>query len=137
MNTFKLRVLSANEVFFEGECQSLKVPYNDNGTQCFLAHHVNTVMPVYTGMLTIKDAEGNVTEAFTENGILEFLDNEAVLISVSVQRPEEIDMARAQQTKERAEEILRQKLSQREYNETKATLSRAMERIKVKNRHEI
>ncbi|MFR7483637.1 MAG: ATP synthase delta/epsilon chain alpha-helix domain-containing protein, partial [Eubacterium sp.] len=36
-----------------------------------------------------------------------------------------------------AEEELRQKMSQFDYYVTKANLSRAMERIKVKNRHQI
>ena len=43
----------------------------------------------------------------------------------------------AERAKLRAEEELRQHMSQYEYNATKANLARAMERIKVKNRHEI
>ncbi|MDE5995396.1 MAG: ATP synthase F1 subunit epsilon, partial [Eubacterium sp.] len=56
---------------------------------------------------------------------------------VSAELPDEIDKRRAEEAKIRAEEALRQKQSQIEYNISKANLSRAMERIKVKNRHEI
>ena len=59
------------------------------------------------------------------------------MICVSVENPEEIDTRRAEEAKYRAEEELRQKMSQIDYYTTKANLSRAMERIKVKNRHQI
>ena len=59
------------------------------------------------------------------------------MICVSVELPEEIDKRRAEEAKERAEEELRQKMSQFDFYVTKANLSRAMERIKVKNRHQI
>ena len=59
------------------------------------------------------------------------------VVCVSVEMPIEIDKRRAEEAKIRAEEKLRQKQSQLEYNISKADLSRAMHRIKVKNRHEI
>ena len=49
----------------------------------------------------------------------------------------ELGLTGVEFAKERAEEELRQKMSQFDYYVTKANLSRAMERIKVKNRHQI
>ncbi len=137
MNTFKLKIISSNKVFFDGECESVTVPYYDGGGQCFLAHHVNTVMPIDVGEMTVKASDGSVINAFVSNGFIEFFNNEAKIVCVSAELPEEIDKRRAEEAKLRAEEELRQKLSYVEYNTTKANLSRAMERIKVKNRHEI
>ncbi len=137
MNTFKLKIIASNKVFFDGECVSVTVPYFDGGGQCFLAHHVNTVMPIDVGEMVVKPADGEVINAFICNGFIEFLNNEAKIVCVSAELPEEIDKRRAEEAKLRAEEELRQKQSQLEYNVTKANLSRAMERIKVKNRHEI
>jgi F-type H+-transporting ATPase subunit epsilon len=45
--------------------------------------------------------------------------------------PEEIDKARALEAKERAEEQLRQKQSMREYHHSRASLARAMVRLKA------
>lgn len=137
MDTFKLNVVASNKVFFDGECESITIPYCDGGGQCFLAHHANTVMPIDVGELTIKTANGEKISALIGSGFLEFLNNTCKIVCVSAELPEEIDEKRAQEAKERAEEELRQKLSQMEYNATKANLARAMERIKVKNRHEI
>ena len=137
MNTFKLKIIASNKVFFDGMCESVTVPYFDGGGQCFLAHHVNTVMPVDVGEMIIKTADGEAISAFVSNGFIEFLNNEAKIVCVSAELPDEIDKRRAEEARFRAEEELRQKQSQYEYNTTKANLSRAMERIKVKNRHEI
>lgn len=137
MNTFKLKVISSSKVFFDGECESVTVPYFDGGGQCFLAHHANTVMPIDVGEMTVKTADGEIINAFVSNGFIEFLDNEAKIVCVSAELPNEIDERRAEEAKLRAEEELRQHMSLYEYNETKANLARAVERIKVKNRHEI
>ena len=69
---------------------------------------------------------------YAENGVYLWKENSRV-----AELPEEIDKRRAEEAKFRAEEELRQKRSIREYYQSKANLSRAMERIKVKNRHEI
>ncbi len=137
MDTFKIKIVASNKVFFDGEAQSITVPYIDGGSATFLAHHCNAVVPIDAGEMKLKTAQGEIKEAFVSDGFLEFLSNEATMVCVSVELPEEIDKRRAQEALERAEEELRQKMSQYDYYITKANLSRAMERIKVKNRHQI
>lgn len=137
MDTFKLKIVSSSRVFFDGDCRCLVIPYIDGGEMAFLPHHENCVVPIETGEMRIKTEDGKETDAFVGDGFLEFLDNEAVLVCASAENPEEIDERRANEAKIRAEEELRQKLSQAEYSISKANLSRAMERLKIKNRHGI
>ncbi|MDE6469871.1 MAG: F0F1 ATP synthase subunit epsilon [Eubacterium sp.] len=137
MNTFKLKIIASNKIFFDGDAQSLVVPNIDKGLEGFLANHENCIMPVETGEMKITDADGKVVEAFVGNGFLEFLDNTAMLVCISAELPEEIDERRAQEAKDRAEEELRQQRSQLEYYHSQANLARAMERLKIKNRHNI
>ena len=137
MNTFKIEIIASNKVFYSGEAISLTVPYIDGGTVTFLVNHENAVVPIDAGEMRLKTADGETKEAFVSDGFLEFLSNEATMVCVSVELPEEIDSRRAEEAKFRAEEKLRQKMSLVDYYTTKANLSRAMERIKVKNRHSI
>lgn len=136
-NTFNLKIVGSRKTFFSGEAQSVTLPYIDGGSVTFLARHENTVMPVTAGELVIKPAEGEEIYAFVGGGYIEFLSNVATVVCVSVERPEDIDKNRAEEAKLRAEEELRQHQSQVDYYATKANLARAMERIKVKNRHEV
>lgn len=137
MNTFKLKVVASNKVFFDGEAKSLVVPVAEEGLCGFLANHSNTVAPIEFGEMKIVDANDNTVEAFIGSGFLEFFNNEANIVCISVELPEEIDKRRAEEAKERAEEQLRQEHSVYEYYEAQTNLARAMERLKVKNRHTI
>lgn len=134
-NTFNLKIIASNKIFFDARAKSLKVPSVDYGSEGFLANHENCVVPIDAGEMEIVDADGNVTDAFVGSGFLEFLDNTALIVCVSAETPDEIDVRRAQEAKERAQEELRQKHSQLEYYHSQANLARAMERLKVKNRH--
>ena len=137
MNTFKLKIVSSNRVFFDGEAQSLVVPVAGEGLCGFLARHENTVAPIEFGEMKLTDADGNVTEAFVGSGFLEFINNQANLVCISVELPDEIDKRRAEEAAERAAEELRQQKSINEHYVTQAHLSRAMERLKIKNKHQI
>lgn len=137
MNTFKLKIIASNKIFFDGEAKQLVVPLMDFGTEGFLANHENCVVPIESGEMKIIAADDSVTEGFVGNGFLEFLDNSALLVCISAELPEEIDARRAQEAKERAEEEMRLQRSQLEYYHSQANLARAMERLKIKNRHDI
>lgn len=135
MNTFSLKIIASNKIFFDGEVKSLVVPHIDGGSEGFLANHENAILPIEEGEMRIVDLNDKEIDAFVGNGFLEFLDNTAMLVCVSAELPEEIDARRAEEAKIRAEEELRQKQSQREYYHSQANLARAMERLKIKNRH--
>ena len=137
MNTFKLKIIASNKTFFDDEAQQLVVPLVDGGSQGFLARHENCVVPIDSGEMKITDSQGNEISAYVGNGFLEFLDNTAILVCISAELPEEIDVRRAQEAKERAEEDMRFKQSQLEYYHSQANLARAMDRLKIKNRHNI
>ena len=55
----------------------------------------------------------------------------------SAERPEDIDEVRAREAMERAQEQLRQKQSIYEYRMSKASLARAVSRLKEKKRMDI
>ncbi|MDD6729061.1 MAG: F0F1 ATP synthase subunit epsilon [Eubacteriales bacterium] len=137
MNTFQLKVVASNKIFFDGNAQKLILPNIDGGYEGFLSHHENCVVPVEAGGMRITDEDGKEIFAFIGSGFLEFFDNSALIVCVSAELPDEIDERRAREAKERAEEEMREKRSQLEYHHSQANLARAMERLKVKNRHKI
>lgn len=137
MNTFQLKIIASNKIFFDGKAQQLVVPLVDGGSVGFLSKHENCVVPIESGEMKITDADGKEIHAYVGNGFLEFLDNAALLVCISAELPEEIDARRAQEAKERAEEDMRLKQSQLEYYHSQANLARAMDRLKIKNRHDI
>lgn len=137
MATFKLKIIASNKVFYDDDAVMLTLPLVDYGSESFLANHENSVVPIEAGEMKIVTADNKTIDAFVGTGFLEFLDNIATLVCASAELPEEIDARRAQEAKERAEEELRESQSHQEYIHYQANLARAMERLKVKNRHNI
>ena len=124
-NTFSLKIISANRVFFTGRCQSVIVPGYD-GQKEVLAHHENMVIAVNEGeMRFLPEGEEKWQYAVVGIGFIEIVNNRVTLL---------IDIARAQEAKERALEKIRQKQSIQEYYHTQASLSRAMARLRVGHR---
>ena len=64
-------------------------------------------------------------------GFAEIVNNRASVLVNTAERPEDIDVKRAEEAKERAEEQLRQKQSIQQYYHTQASLARAMNRLRV------
>lgn len=137
MSTFKLKIVASNKVFFDGDAESLVLPIADDGLKGFLANHENVVAPIEFGEMKIVDANGNTIDAFVGSGFIEYFDNTATVVCISAELPNEIDERRAKEAKERAEEELRQKQSVYEFHQSQMDLARAMERLKVKNKHKI
>ncbi len=73
--------------------------------------------------------------AAISEGFIQVMPDKAVILADSCELPEEIDIKRAEEARERAEELMRQKQSIREYYETQAALNRAMNRLKVSQKH--
>lgn len=134
MNTFNLKIVASDKVLYDGPCENLVLPMVDGGLKGFLANHENVIVPVDVGMMKGKIRDGKEIVAFVSNGFFEFIDNEALLVCVSAELPDQIDAMRAREAKERAEEQLRQKQSIVEYYQTKSNLARAMNRLKVKGK---
>ena len=95
-NTFYLKVIAANRVFYSGRCRSIIVPEFD-GQKEILAHHEDMVIAVDEGEMRFQP-EGSDNWEYAVVG---------------------------------AEEQLRQKQSIQEYYHSRASLARAMTRLKA------
>ena len=133
MNTFYLKVIACDRVFFEGKCQQVILPLFD-GQQAIQAHHENMVFSVEVGEIEIQKEDGSIVKGVTGTVFAQIINNRAMVIVDTCEYPEEIDVRRAEEAKERAEEQLRQKQSIEEYHMSKASLARAMARLKAGNK---
>lgn len=133
MTVFQLKIYSSHKVFYEGAAANLIIPVTD-GEMGILAHHENMVVAIVPGELRFQKEDGTWVEAVVSRGFAEIINNEVSVLVMTAETPDEIDLLRAQQAKERAEEQLRQKESIKEYHLSQASLARAMARIKAANK---
>jgi F-type H+-transporting ATPase subunit epsilon len=130
MNTFYLRVISSNKIFYEGRASKLILPLAD-GEKAVLAYHENMVIATSIGEIRITTPKDEVVTGVVGEGFVQIVNNRVVLIVDSAEKPEDIDRVRAQEAKERAQERLRQKESLKEYKQSEASLARALTRLRV------
>lgn len=133
-STFSVEIYASNQMFFQGRCRLLNLPATDGG-HTFLAHHENVILALIPGTTRIVEEDGAETVAITGSGFAEMVNNRVKIFVHSAEHPEEIDVNRAREARERAEEQLRQKQSLAEYHRSKMELARAMVRLKEAGKH--
>ena len=134
MNTFSLKITACDRVFYEGECEILIFPVED-GEMAIMAHHEQMTTTVEIGELRFRTPDGAEHVAIVSDGMLQVAHNQVKVIVYSAETPEEIDASRARAAEERAREQLRQKQSIMEYHISRASLARAMARLRGKDKH--
>lgn len=132
METFRVHILAADRTFYEGSCVSLTVPTSD-GERGILAHHSSMIAAIKPGTLRYQAPGEEPVLAAISPGMVKVEDNDVLVLVDSIERPEEIDAARAQRELDEAQEILLQKRSKQEYQIAQGTMARALNRLRVKN----
>ena len=130
MNTFTLKILAAERVFYDGACVSLTVPTLD-GLYGVQAKHEDVILAVVPGTLTVRTDAGEGIVAAVSGGVLKMEDNEALLLADTVERADEIDEKRAERAAARAKEELLQKKGVQERRMAQENMARALSRIKT------
>ena len=131
MDTFGLKIIASDKVFYDGRCRKLIIPAPD-GEKGILANHENMVIAIVVGTAKVQLAgEDEWKDLAVGSGFAEIVNNRVTLLVDTAERPEDIDVRRAKEQQERAEEQMRQKQSIQEYYHTQASLARAMNRVRV------
>ena len=130
MDTFGLKIIASDKVFCEGRCRNLIIPAPD-GEVGLLPHHENMVIAIEVGIARMEVEAGKWNEIAVGTGFAEIVNNRVTLLVDTAEKPEDIDVRRAQEQKERAEEQMRQKRSIQQYYHTQASLARAMNRLRL------
>lgn len=126
---FDLRIITPDRIFFEGE--STMVEFNTTeGEIGIYADHVPMTVIVAPGVLTITEGTER-KEAALHAGFAEILPNKVTIMAETIEWPDEIDKARAEDSKSRAEERLSAKAPDTDISRAEVSLKRAIARINV------
>ena len=95
-NTFSLKVIACDRIFFDGRCTQVVLPLHD-GEKAIQAHHENMVFAVEIGEIRITDENGKEITGITGTGFAQIINNRATVLVDTCEYPEEIDIRRAKQ----------------------------------------
>lgn len=135
MSRFQVFILAADNVLYEGPCESLVVP-TSQGQYGILANHSNMISAVIPGKLTYRIPDGEEQFAAVSAGLVKVENNEVLVLVDTAERPEDIDVNRAKRAADEAKEAMLQKRSIQEYRSAQANLAREVNRLEVKRHYD-
>lgn len=127
MREFHLKIATPDGPVFDGNAESLLVR-TDSGDVEIMAGHADYFAPVGVGISKVK-ANGNVKIASCSGGFVSVFGGEVNLACTTFEFADSIDIARARDAKERAEETISKSNDDKIIKIAKAKLMRAITRI--------
>lgn len=131
MATFRLHVVTPSGTFCDEEVDLLVVKTSE-GDVGIKKNHINYVAKLEIGKLEIIKGKTKQYAAIT-GGILLVDQEKATVLTRAAEKPEDIDVSRAQEAKSRAEETMKKYGREEiEYKIAEIKLKKALNRIDVK-----
>lgn len=127
---FILDVVTLKKVVFSEPIESVVAP-GTVGYFGILPGHTPFVSSLQVGVTKITKPGGEKLSLFTSSGFLMTDGEKVILLAEAAERPEEIDAARAQKAKERAEKRLAERSSDIDIDRARVALLRAITRLKL------
>ncbi|HEY1400822.1 MAG TPA: F0F1 ATP synthase subunit epsilon [Terriglobales bacterium] len=128
-DTFQLEIVTPEKLVVKEAVEEAQIPGLD-GYLGILPGHAPLISELGVGVITYR-AGGTTKTLSVAWGFAEVLQDKVTILAETVERPEEIDVARAQQAKERAEQLLKSNDPELDYDRAQDDLQRAVTRLKV------
>lgn len=132
MAKLKFEIVSAERVVYSDDVDIVIAP-GIEGQLGILPSHAPLLTTLQPGELVVRK-EGEETAMFVSGGFLEVMQNRVTVLADVAERAEEIDIARAEEAKRRAEERLRLRPPEMDLAAAEAALRRALVRLKIAER---
>jgi F-type H+-transporting ATPase subunit epsilon len=128
-NILNVKIVTADRELYNGEADLVSAPGSE-GRLGILPEHAPLLTTLTVGELRIK-LGGSEEPIFVSSGFLEVSNNNVTILADTAERAEEIDEARAEAARRRAQELLAQAQSNVERAELQAALERAVTRLHI------
>jgi len=134
MKELFLEVITPSKAAYSGNVKSITFPGLAGGFQV-LFNHAPLMSSIETGLIKITNENGSEDLFCTSGGTVQVAENKVLVLAESFESKDEIDVERAQKSKERARERLVVKFKP-DVDETRAeaALKRAVNRLKLAGR---
>lgn len=103
--TFQLKIISPERMFYEGDAEFLELKTTE-GEIGIYPQHISMTSIIQSGIMRVVQS-GITKEAALSDGFIEILPDQVIILAEACEWPDEIDILRAQEAKQRAERRLK------------------------------
>jgi len=134
MKPFSLKITAFNKVYYDGECQMVILPASD-GELGIMAGHEEMISTVEEGLLRIQHTDDTWEKVYVKDGLAEVSADIVNLIVFFAEKPEDVEIMKAQSEYDQAREEMMQKQSIQEYEQSQAQMARALAKLNASHRN--
>ena len=132
MATIRLEIVMAERIVYSEDVDVVVAP-GIEGELGILPHHEPLMTSLQAGELMVRKS-GEEFYMAVSGGFLEIRPDRIIVLADSAERSEEIDLARAEEAKRRAEDRLSRPITEVDATRAEAALRRSLVRLKVGQR---
>ncbi|EKE25291.1 MAG: hypothetical protein ACD_5C00222G0001 [uncultured bacterium] len=131
----KFKIVTPERTLFESEVDQATLPVSD-GQVTIMPGHRSYIASLKAGEIMLKD-DGKEALMVVSSGFIEFNGNKLVVLADTAESAGEIDLKRAEEARQRAEDLKKEKvsMSEMEYARVAAAIEKEMARIRVAKKH--
>lgn len=133
----RFKIVTPERIVLEVEAYQATLPVV-GGEVTILPDHIPYIGAIKAGEIIIrKEPNGEEISLVTSGGFAEFHDNTLVILADTAERAEEIDLARAEEARLRAEELKKEAIhmDEEEYARMAALIEKELARVRVARKH--
>jgi F-type H+-transporting ATPase subunit epsilon len=128
--SFHLDVVSAEQRIYSGQARSIQVS-GEKGDLGVLGGHTPLLTTIRPGMVRIVSKKGEEEIIYLSGGILEVQARDVTILADSAVRGQDLDQAKAEEAKARAEELVNHPSGDVDFAKASAELAKAIAQLKV------
>lgn len=134
-NKIKFKIVTPEKTVYEDSVDQLTLPTQE-GEITVMANHIPLIAVLQAGELVAKKGGEEIAMAVS-GGMVEVRRNEITILADTAERAEEIDIARAEEAKQKAEKLKDEKIrmDETEFATAAAIFEKNLARIKVARKH--
>ena len=129
MTPFNLKIITPEKTFFEGTTTQI-IAKTTTGNVGILHGHVPYVANLVSSPFRIE-IDGTLKEAALSGGFIKVSGEDVIVVTNAIEWADEIDVARAERSRQNAEERMKRHESQKEFDRAEKKLKRALNRLLV------
>ncbi|HEX3351808.1 MAG TPA: F0F1 ATP synthase subunit epsilon [Terriglobales bacterium] len=128
-DAFQLEIVTPEKMVLRDAVEEIQIP-GKNGYLGILPGHAPLITELAVGEISYRKS-GQTYYLAVAWGFAEVLSDKVTILAETAERPQEIDVARAQQSKQRAEEALKNGKTEEDFTHAEDSLKRAETRLEV------
>jgi F-type H+-transporting ATPase subunit epsilon len=136
MSTMRCQVVTQERLIYQAEKVQLVLAPGVEGQLGILPRHAPLITALGEGVMQIRGEDGTEELFAIHGGFMEVLPDRVTVLADVAEQADEIDIARAEAARQRAEELMKRSFDgQVDYEQAEVAMRRSLLRLKVARQH--